>query len=351
MKIASVTITSNRENIITDAILSVRDWVDAAVVVDLGITDSTLDIITRLMDEVGKPVHVTKMDPNGSTCGQMRNAGMKLAQELGFDWCCTLDTDERIHIGAGVDIRKALECIKDQADLIIARDTMGRYYKERFFKLPTEHWFIGNAHEKTQHIGKTANFPNVTFYELPKTEEETRAKCEFIVAEKLRELEENPSVAWDWYYLGDAYAFLGHHDKAIAAFDKCCDLTQVPDEGAWASFRAAMCFRKMDDTKSALNRCARGLTFHPGYAELAWLASALEVEAGNYKHGIYWARMSMINGQPEIDIQHYSHCLPSGVWEGPYVVLRDAYRMLGQQEEADKWDAKAVEIRGMKVAA
>ena len=349
MRIASVTITSNRREIIADAILSVRDWVDAAVVVDLGITDDTLQIVQRLMAEVGKPVYVTKCD--APTCGEWRNAGMRLAQDLGFDWAVTLDTDERLHVKAGWDIRKALEMVRDQADVIFARDSQDRYPKERIFKLPTQNWFAGHAHEAIPNIGQMVNLPGLTFSELPKSMEKIKANCEFIRREKLRELAEDDSTPRNWYYLGDALDVLGEAEEAIVAFQNCAERTTWDAEGAWANLRTALCARKLKDTKRALEYCARGLVYHPGYAELAWLAAVICAESGQWHHAIYWARMAMINGKPEIDIHHSSHCLPFGVWEGPYEILRDAYRNLGNQAEADKWALKADDIRGREVAA
>ena len=51
MKLFSVTLTSNREDVIGDAIRSVVDWVDGCIIVDLGITDNTLEVVRSVAGE------------------------------------------------------------------------------------------------------------------------------------------------------------------------------------------------------------------------------------------------------------------------------------------------------------
>ena len=130
MKIASVTLSSNRESIIGDALRSVSGWVDMACILDLGITDGTLDVARGIM---GDRIRVTKAS-DILTTGQLRNIGNDFAFECGADRAATLDTDERINIRKGFDIRGYLEGMTH--DCVVTQDAGRTYSKERFFRLP-----------------------------------------------------------------------------------------------------------------------------------------------------------------------------------------------------------------------
>lgn len=337
MKIGTYTVSSNRGHMILEAVESIAPWVDVAVFVDLGITDKTLDIAREVL---GDRVHVIHSDPS-LTMSAWRNLGLDEAARLGCDWCLTLDTDERIH----GDVRKVLETVSQPVDVFMCDDFARRYNKERIFKLPTRNHFTGDVHERIPCVGGIVYLPDVTFYELPKSPERLASGAVFIRDGKLKELAEDPTDARNWYYLGDAYDILGENDLAIEAFAKCADLSKWDAECAWCYVRSALCHRKAGRRWDALQHCAMGLTYHPGYAELAWLAAVCCMETGQFQHAIHWARMAVINGKPLVYVHHGFHAHPFGLNEGPYEILRDAHGILGEEDECRSWAAKAEHVK------
>src|SRR5262245_19354036 len=92
MRIASTTFTSNRQDIIGDALRSVVDWCDLCIVIDLGITDSTLAIAHEIC---GDKLHIERGKWDDDTA-KWRNLMLFEAFRFGADWSVTLDTDERL---------------------------------------------------------------------------------------------------------------------------------------------------------------------------------------------------------------------------------------------------------------
>lgn len=346
MKLASMTITSNRESIIKDAIESVVDFVDYVLILDLGITDSTVEIARSV---AGEKVHVISYTGPNET-GAMRNAALDAATELGADWACQLDTDERILLNK-CKIRTVLDHCR--ADILLVDDKEHNYCKERFFRLPLKARWHGDVHEFIDapdlQVGK---LEGPTFYELPKTGELFLAKANAIIKAKTDELESDPNNARNWYYLGDALAGLARNDEAIKAFDKCAETCKRGDEGAWALLRSASLLENRGDWKDALARLATGLLHDSGYSpELCWLASWIYLKKQNYLQAIYFARMSMINGRMN-DLDHLQprsfYSLPLALYEGPFEILLCCYANLGHKKLADYYLRKAQKARALR---
>ena len=174
MIIASVTITSNRVDIIGDAIKSVLPWVDMVVLIDLGITDETVDVALAI---AGDKLRVVKYEGPSDTSA-WRNFGNDTAHALGADWACTLDTDERMNVGR-VNVRKFLERTEAQCLLVYDKDRI--YAKERFFRLPATIQFKRNCHERIPANAQGIDsFKEITFSEIPKTGQALLDKYEFI---------------------------------------------------------------------------------------------------------------------------------------------------------------------------
>ena len=348
MKLASLTITSNRESIIGDAIKSVVDFVDYVVLVDLGITDSTVEVARSIAGDKVKVIPYT--GPNET--GAMRNAALDAATELGADWACQLDTDERILLNK-CKIRAVLESC--QADILLVDDKEHNYCKERFFRLPLKARWQGDVHEFIDDpslvVGK---LEGPTFYELPKTGELFVTKANAIIDAKTVELEQDPTNARNWYYLGDALAGVNRNDEAIEAFDKCAENCKRGDEGAWALLRSASLLEKRGDWKDALARLATGLLHDSGYSpELCWLASWIYLKQRNFYQAIYFARMSMINGRTN-DLDHLQprsfYSLPLALYEGPFEILHCCYANLGHKKLADYYLRKVQKARTLRQA-
>jgi tetratricopeptide (TPR) repeat protein len=174
---------------------------------------------------------------------------------------------------------------------------------------------------------------------MAKSEEGYRRKAERDVGILTRYTAEHPDDPRWFYYLGDSLSGLGRHDEAIAAFRICASSDGWDEEGAWALYRAAECFLKLDRPVEAVEACAAGMARHAGLAELPWLAAYASWHAGIPAQAVYWAQQAIALGHfagaggsvPRSGFRH-----PPALWEGPYDVLRFALRRVGDDTGADE---------------
>lgn len=327
MILATITMTSNREGIIGDALRSVVGFADLCILVDLGITDNTVQVAREI---VGDKLRVVKYEEVPSP----RNFGLDAAAEMGADWACTLDTDERMHFD-GVDIKGALAELG--AGTVLVPHDSGMYCKERFFKLPALDKFIGYVHECVPPVNTPQVYMNgVCFSELPKSEELAQKKAASIVDALTKSTQDEPGNPRWWYYLGDTLTTLGRLDDALDAFRTCADLRGWDEESAWACFRAATIQAEQQQPFDAIETCASGLARYPAMAELAWLAGEIAFSGGQPDKAVYWARMAVANGtndgehliRPRIGYRN-----TFGLTAGPYALMLKAYKALGMEPE------------------
>lgn len=331
MRLVSTTLTGNSEAIIGDALRSVVDWVDTCLVIDTGVTDESLEIARKVAGDK----FALRTFPWTRDFSAARNFALDAARELGGDWSLTVDTDERVEL-RGENIRSVLDSARE--GVLMVTNESGHYAKERFFRLPAVERFTGPTHESfpAYKVGHRT-LSKARFLELPKTPEEYKRKFERD-AELLREwTASHPKDPRWFYYLGDALQQLGQEEEAIAAFKACSDLRGWDEEAAWACYRAADCFIRLGRFDDAVERCAIGLTRHPGIAELPWLAGFACWKAGRPVHAAYWARLAIPMGRfrgvgESITRIGFKH--PPALYEGPYDILRYALKAAGDGQGA-----------------
>jgi tetratricopeptide (TPR) repeat protein len=249
----------------------------------------------------------------------------------------TVDTDERLLIDPGFDLRAALAASTARVLHVTAED--GSYAKERILRLPAPERWTGPTHESLagQRPGESAVLEGVRFRELPKDEATLRHKLQRDVAILRRHVKQHAKEPRWHYYLGATHHDLGEFAAAIDAYRACAALGGWPEEAAWACYRAAECCVKLERWKEAIELCAKGLAIRPATAELAWLAGFAAFKSKRYEDAIAWSNMAMVNGWhegagaafPRVGFRH----LPA-LYEGPYDVLRWTYQALGQKDAA-----------------
>lgn len=342
MKIASTTLASNNEAIIEDALRSVVDWVDMCIVIDTGITDSTL---IRASEVAGAKLRVAKhaWQNNFSLA---RNFALEVATQYGADWAMTLDTDERINKGDH-DIRTFLA--KTSANVVMIHDPEFSYQKERFFRLPAKALWKGPTHECFEYTPQSETLHGPTFSEVTKAPEEWQKKFKRDIEILEPYTKENPTDPRWFYYLGESYKNSGDFLRAVEAYDACAALRGWNEESAWACYQAADLLSKLGKFQDAIDRCTVGLARHAGIAELAWLASYINwYKLGDHYQAIYWARISIAMGRARgfgATVQRIGFRNPYGLYEGPLDVLRAALRAIGDVKganEADRMYAEAI---------
>jgi tetratricopeptide (TPR) repeat protein len=342
MKIASTTLTANSAELIGDALASVVEWVDWCLVIDTGVTDSTLEVARRVAGDKC----VVRRWAWQADFAKARNFALDAAHELGADWSVTVDTDERIEL-RGEDLRGTLAAM--EGGVLMLFDAERAYAKERCFRLPMSERYVGPTHEAfaAYRVGtKTAE--RAVFRELGKSPAQLQRKFERDVEILEPYVAAHPDDPRWHYYLGESLKNLGRDAQAVAAYDACAALRGWNEESAWACYRAAECLCTLGRHRDAVDRCAAGLARHAGVAELAWLAAFASYQLGEPAQAVYWARMSIAlgcfrgagNSVPRIGFRNRS-----ALYEGPYDVLRFALRALGDHQGAKEAEQLFVAAR------
>jgi len=326
MKVVSTTLVNNSVSIVGDALRSVSGWVDECILIDTGPSrDGTLETARDVCMEAGRKLYVRPFEWCDDFAAA-RNFALESAAHVGADWAVTVDADERIDI-RGADIRRVLEVAEEKV-LRVNHDS-GTYCKDRFIRLPAVGRWVGPMHEAYSPPVNCRTLSGVRFSELSKPPEVRAQEFQRCARVLEKYANEHPGDPRWWYYLGDALQNLGKHRPAADAYQCCYELRGWNEESAWACYRAAECFISMGDFRKAEEVCAMGLSRHAGIAELAWLAAYASWKRGKAEQAVYWSGLSIALGcyrgcgQEVVRIGFRN---PAAQWEGPYDVLRFAYR-------------------------
>lgn len=313
--IASVTIADNREDEIADAIKSVVDFVDWAVLVDTGITDRT---VQRAEEIAGSKLTVIKHEwVDFSTA---RNASLDAARALGAEWIIIVDSDERIDFGPS-NLREVLAQTK--ADALYIESDCGHYPKEKILRASAAARFVGPTHETLLCGGPRETLVGASFFELGRTPEQLEHKFERDVKILSAYIKEHPDDPRWWYYLGASYEGLCERELAAGAFGECVARRKIGDEAAWAAYKQAEQLFILGRFDEVVEAAARGMGANAFSPECAWVAATASYRLGRRDQAIAWARIAEAVGRYKgcgRDRTHFRH-LPAH-YELPYDVLK-----------------------------
>ena len=149
MRICSITFSQRTDDLALDALRSALPHVDVCLLIDTHPVDDpdALYPFTREREVAGDKLLVYRHGPitwDTPAC-QFRNFGLELAATTGCHYAITLDTDERLHLAPGFDIRAQLA--RTTPDLVITDDLPRSYSKERIFSLPARGKWLEATHE------------------------------------------------------------------------------------------------------------------------------------------------------------------------------------------------------------
>jgi tetratricopeptide (TPR) repeat protein len=331
MKIVSTTFTSNRaKDIIGDALRSVVDWCDLCIVIGFDADGerpgAALDVAREVCgNKLCLPTDVPRWTNDTAS---FRNYSLAVAARLGADWAIMLDTDERIDL-RGLDVRQSLA--ESKTDVVLIRQDDERYAKEKFFRLPAKHKWVGEVHECYPSPGPRETLPEAVFTELPKTQEQlVRREQTGTLPVLLRQTRCDPKNGRAWFYLGQTWRILGELGLAHAAYKTCAKVSGWDEERAMACFRIAeiLCIQGLH--KKAIKWCLKAMVIDPGFAEFPWLAGYAASVLGQHERAVRFAAMALGVGYvPKVQFRDRR-----GWREGPYDIMRFSYAALGQQRRA-----------------
>lgn len=352
-KIVATLIAHNCESVIGDAVRSVADWVDQILLIDTGITDSSL---VKASEIAGNKlvVHHFKWENDFSAA---RNFALKLATDSGADWACTLDSDERIGFYARdpLEFRDQLRQFT-QAKVLLAKAADGSYCKERLIRLPTQVSWTGRTHETLSGVSRSeqAVLQNLVFSEVTKSKEELSKKFERDLTILRTELRTEPESGRKLYYLGQTLVNLGQHEGAIACFDRCSQIRDSDELAAWSSYMSAKSHAELGLFDEAIERCAIGMAIDALSPETAWLAAWSCFKIREYTQAIAWSRISislgMYQGIGKLSNRFGFRDL-IGWYEGPFDILFHTYIKLNESTLASQAKADFERARDARLAS
>lgn len=265
-----------------------------------------------------------------------RNAALGLAAETGATWGMMLDSDERVICPDPAALRAYLAALPPKVCVVVAYAADGSHGRERFFRLPAQHRWIGRTHEAFPvDVDEQATIPPtlIAWTELPKNEEQLRAKNERDIAMIDAEIAERPTDARWHFYRGGALAGLGRIDEAVEAYRMAADLG-VEEDGAMACVRAAELLCSEKKYEEAIAACARGMIMRADVAELPWIAAGASYNLGQLNQAEAWARLAKVHGEQgegrDALARRVGFRAPRGLREGPGEVLDLVQRARGK---------------------
>lgn len=279
-----------------------------------------------------------------------RNAALDFAAESEAAWMLMLDTDERVRCPAPAAVHAFLEELDPRVCVVVAFSADGSYGRERFFRLPARHRWTGRTHEAFPvAAGEQTTIPPelIAWDELPKSEEQLRAKNERDVAMLTAEIAEHPDDGRWRFYLAGALSGLGRNEEAIEAYREAADRS-TDEFGAMACARAAVLLCDAKRWPEAVACCARGLTMRADMAELSWLAAGASYNAGELSQAEAWARLALVHGEagPGRDVlaRRVGFRMPRGLREGPGEILALVEQARGRTRPALVPSAEPIHI-------
>jgi tetratricopeptide (TPR) repeat protein len=257
-----------------------------------------------------------------------RNAALNFAETFDAEWQIVVDSDERVLCPDPAAVRAFLADLPPEVCVVVAfaaDDTSGR---ERFFRLPARHRWVGRTHEAFPvDPGEQATIPPhlIAWSELPKDAERLRAKNERDVELLLREIDDHPDDARWWYYLGGALAGVGRIDDAINTFREAANRS-TGEDGAMACVRAAELLVAEKRYEEAVACCARGMTMRADIAELPWIAGGASWNMGDRHQAEAFALIAKVHGERGAGrgslARRVGFRVPRALREGPDEILR-----------------------------
>lgn len=264
MKLTALVICKNEEELIRNALESVKDF-DEIVVVDTGSTDKTLEIAREYTDKI---FHFPWVDD----FSKARNEAIKHATG---DWLYSIDCDQ-VLLSSVEEVRNEAARLDNEGHKVALVKTLAGnndeqvHFREILFKNDPDVYWIGAVHESLSVRG------------TEKTSIERRrgsSKSKLADPERnIRILENNALTPRSKFYLGRENYERGRYEEAIKW------LLAYLEEGTWhpevaeAYLTLARCYWFTQQGDKAREACMRAIKVNPDFKEALLLMSVMHFE-------------------------------------------------------------------------
>lgn len=226
-----VMIVKNEAAVIERALLSAKPFISTWLIVDTGSTDTTKDIIKRVMSDISGSL----VDRPWLNFGHNRSEALALCDSH-MDWAIMLDADDNL---AGTPPPSEL-WNHSEIDGIAMRIQHGPIWHQRvhIFRTGIGWFYQGVLHEfpvcKSRPQPRLAILPQTTYMvtrcEGARSQDPEKYQKDAFLLEG--EVERNPTDSRSMFYLAQSYRDAGRKAEAIATYQRYIDLS-----GSWAHER------------------------------------------------------------------------------------------------------------------
>ena len=268
-KICLNMIVKNESNIIKRLLKSVLPLIDTYCICDTGSTDNTIEIIKAFFDDVnikGKIVEEPFRDFGYNRSFSLNQChGMENA-----DYILLLDADMMLEIDKKLSVQDFKNHMDKDAYYLLQGNEKFHYQNIRIVKNTGKYTYWGVTHEYIV-------LPeNTSVYNIPKTMMfindigDGGAKTDkFIRDIKLLKqgLHDNPNNDRYTFYLANSYKDSGQFLEAIDIYKKRIELKGWKQEVWYSYYSIGLCYKELNDMKSAVYYWLEGYNYLPGRIE------------------------------------------------------------------------------------
>lgn len=267
MRIGVALIVKNEETILARCLDSLKG-IDEIVILDTGSTDNTRDVAKKYTDKYIEGVYTWN-----DNFAEARNIAASYSTA---DWLLTIDADEVLEEGGLEKARQAIEKYPNAKALLVTAISEGKessYIKPRLLRnIPEVRW-LGAIHNYVNVRGEADSGVKIYYgYSLAHKNDPDRA---FRILTK--ELERDPSLKRERFYLAREYVYRKQWDQAIQEYKKYLAVATWAPEISDSFFSMAYCYKRKGDWAEARKACIQAIGVNPDYkralrlmAELSW---------------------------------------------------------------------------------
>ena len=259
-------IVKNEEALLARCLESVKG-ADELIICDTGSTDKTVEIARQYTDKV-----FTDYTWNDNFAEARNHV---LAKATG-DWVLSIDGDQYMASGGMGLIREAIRQHPEWKTIScrLQAETTGSYhYNIRLFQRIPEIFWCGEIHNyMSLHPQGSCEATIIYGYSPAHKNDPDRA---LRILRKV--VQEKPTRAREWYYLGREHWYRKQYEEAISAFDSCLKYSKFLAERADAHLLKARCLWSLRHGEEARQDCLLAININANFkeavlfmAEMSW---------------------------------------------------------------------------------
>lgn len=264
------------ESTVADAIASVREQVDGFLLIESG---GGMKAVRAAAEAMGSDLlrGVREYAWLGDY-GAARQFALDTARDWAHaDYALTLDPDERVELAENL---RYLLAEHPLIDVWSVKDRDEGYYKERLIRCASDAKWHGTVCENVECSGERARVGG-QFWELPKTEAQTRARHERGVIETAKMISAGDD-RYKWHrHRGSCLMGLGRKDEALESYRQALARAESSEDRAWCSYLICEQLVLREQCDEARSLAAQGLADHAGFLpEFGWIIAYVDFKRG-----------------------------------------------------------------------